>query len=387
MSKVTLLAQMVSLLPRNEFQKLALEHESNKHTKGIDAWTHLISMLFCHLSNAASVRDISNGLRSCTGNINHLGCVRAPSKSTISYINAHRDHRLFEAFFYKVLDRLGQQTGFHVQRLKGLSKQVLLLDSTTIPLCQKVFDWARFRRHKGAIKLHMVLDYQGCIPRYACISEGRDHDAKVAKSMQFPPGSVVVADRAYCDFRWLRDLDSRNVDFVLRAKENLRFDVVDPFEPVQAQIIWDDKIQLTGSQSRKKYPKPLRRVEFYDEEQDRTLVFLTNNMDWDAATVAQLYKERWNIEVFFKHIKSHLRIKSFVGTTANAVKIQIWTALIAILLLKALQAMAQYKWHLSNMVAFIRLNLFVKIQLKEYLDRPFTSESPPENDQISLSLN
>lgn len=387
MSKVTLLAQMVSLLPRDEFQKLASEHQSNKHSKGIDAWTHFISMLFCHLSNAASVRDISNGLRSCTGNINHLGCDRAPSKSSISYINKHRDYKLFEAFFYVILKYIGQHVGFQRHQLNEVAKQILLLDSTTIPLCQQVFDWARFRKHKGAVKLHLVLDYQGCIPRYASIGEGREHDVKVAKTMSFPSGSVVVADRAYCDFNWLWDLDSRKVDFVIRAKQNIGFEVLDTFKTVHSGIIWDEKIRLTGQQTRKKYSKPLRRVEYYDEELDQTLIFLTNNMNWDAATIAQLYKERWNIEVFFKYIKSHLRIKSFVGTSANAVKIQIWTASIAILLLKALQAMAKHKWHLSNLVAFLRLNLFVKIELRKYLDEPFTSESPPEDQQIQLNLN
>ena len=175
MSKITLLAQITQLLPVEKFKKLALRLESNKHDKGIDAWTHLITMLFCHLSNAASCRDISNGLRSIAGNLNNLGCKREPSKSSVSYINKHRDYRIFEEFFYLVQEHLGQQTGFLKRSLRRLTRQVFLLDATVIPLCAKVFDWAKFRQYKGAVKIHMVLDYQGCIPYFASITDGKVH--------------------------------------------------------------------------------------------------------------------------------------------------------------------------------------------------------------------
>lgn len=386
MAKVTLLAQLLAHLPSDEIRKAAAEAGSNKHSKGIDTWTHLVSMIFCHLSNAGSVRDISNGLRSMTGNVVHLGCKQAPSKSSVSYINQKRDHKVFETFFHLTLQHLGQHIGFERTKLRQLKRKVFLMDSTVIPLCSRVFDWAHFRKHKGAVKLHMVLDYDGCLPCYAYITDGKQHDSKVAKTLVFPNGSVVVCDRGFLDFFWLRNLDSSGVFFVIRAKDNMAFEVTTSFAvKKESGVQADQNIRLTGPKSAEAYPKNLRRVVFIDPVTGKELVFLTNNMSWTAETVAALYKERWNIEVFFKHIKTHLRIKTFVGTSENAVRIQLWTALITILLLKAMQKIAEYKWHLSNLVTFLRLNLFVKIGLKEYLDKPFEQENiASENIQLSL---
>jgi len=344
-------------------------------------------MLFCRLSNAASCSDISNGLMSIAGNINHLGCKQAPSKSLVSYINKHRDHRLFEKFFYEVIDHLGQHVGFQKRNLKRLTRQVFLMDATVIPLCAKVFDWAKFRQYKGAVKIHMVLDYQGFIPHFASITDGKVHESKMAKLVHFPAGSVVVFDRGYVDYKWLHDLDSRNIYFVTRAKDNMNYEVTTAYETdSESGFVYDDNIKLIGQKSSTNYPHTLRRVEYIDPATGQELVFLTNHKQWTAATVAELYKERWNIEVFFKHIKTHLRIKSFVGTSENAVKIQIWTSLIAIVLLKALQQMAKYKWHLSNLINALRLHLFAKIELNQFINKPFEKSSHWEPENIQLSL-
>jgi transposase len=386
MTKITLLAQLLAYLPGEAIRKAAEKAGSNKHNKGIDTWTHLVSMVFCHLSNAGSLRDISNGLRSITGNKNHLGCKLAPSKSSISYINQHRDYKVFEEFFQLTLQHLGQHVGFERKNLQRLKRKIFLMDATVIPLCSKVFDWAHFRKQKGAVKLHTVLDYDGCLPCYAHISDGKKHDVTVAKTLRFPRGSVVVCDRGYLDFSWLDNLDSSGVLFVTRAKDNMAYAVTESFD-VKAEegFLSDENIRLTSAKSADSYPKELRRVAYKDPETGQELVFLTNQKSWTAETVAALYKERWNIEVFFKHIKTHLRIKTFVGTSENAVRIQLWTALITILLLKAMQKIAEYNWHLSNLVTFLRLNLFVKIDLKLYLDKPFEQESlPSENIQLSL---
>jgi hypothetical protein len=386
MTKITLLAQLLAHLPVDEIKKTAHKHGSNKHSKGIDAWTHLVAMIFCHLSNAGSVRDISNGMRSCTGNLIHLGCKKAPSKSSISYINQHRDHRIFELFFTVVFRHLSKYVGFERSKFQRLKRKVFLMDATIIPLCAKVFDWAHFRKHKGAVKLHMVLDYDGCLPCYASITEGKVHESKVARSMSFPSGSVVVFDRGYIDFKWLHDLDSRGIFFVTRAKDNMAYEYTTEYETDEQKGYHSDQnIRLTGPQTSKDYPKTLRRISFTDPQTGQQLVFLTNNMFWTAETVAQLYKERWNIESFFKQLKGEIRVKTFVGTSENAVRIQLWTALITMLLLKAMKQIARYKWHLSNLVAFLRLNLFVKINLYEYLHRPFISENlRTENIQPSL---
>jgi len=233
----------------------------------------------------------------------------------------------------------------------------------------------------------MVLDYQGCIPHFASITDGKVHESKMAKLVHFPAGSVVVFDRGYVDYKWLHDLDSRNIYFVTRAKDNMNYEVTTAYETdSESGFVYDDNIKLIGQKSSSNYPHTLRRVEYIDPATGQELVFLTNHKQWTAATVAELYKERWNIEVFFKHIKSHLRIKSFVGTSENAVKIQIWTSLIAIVLLKALQQMAKYKWHLSNLINALRLHLFAKIELNQFINKPFEKNTHWEPENIQLSL-
>ncbi len=222
--------------------------------------------------------------------------------------------------------------------------------------------------------MHTVLDYDGCLPVFTAITEGSVHEINIAKKLSFPTGSVVVMDRGYVDYKWLHVLDSSRCFFVTRAKTNMAYQIIsdntdkrgdDPF------ILADQLIRLTKPQAGKDYPGKLRLVVYLDSRSGQEYTFITNNLYWKAQTVADIYKERWHIEVFFKHIKQNLRIKSFVGTSENAVKIQLWTALIALLLLKFLNEKAQYRWRLSNLVSFIRLNLFVKIGLKKWLDNPF----------------
>lgn len=233
-----------------------------------------------------------------------------------------------------------------------------------------VRDWACYRSQKGAVKLHTVLDYDGLLPVFVKLTEAQTHEIKVAKEMIFPKGSVVVVDRGYLDFAWLKVLDSSKCFFVTRAKSNMAYEVKEQYD-VEGGVLQDEDIYLTSYASKKEYGSVLRRIRYLDSRTGKEYVFLTNNRHWDAQTVADIYKERWAIEVFFKQIKTHMKIKSFVGTSENAVLIQIWTAMIAMLLLKYLKEKADYKWHLSNMVAFIRLNLFVKIGLMEWLNKPF----------------
>jgi len=374
MVNISLFSQLLSNFPREKFNSLVKKHGSDKHSKGINSWTHLVSMLFCHLGGATSVRDISQGLRSITGNINHLGVGRVPCKSSLSYINKHRGHELFRDFYYKVLESLWQRHGFARTGLKKLKRNVYLLDATVIPLCLEMFDWATYRSSKGAVKMHTVLDYDGCLPVFMAVPEGIVHDMNVARKLSFPTGSVVVMDRGYVDYKWLNILDSNRSFFVTRAKTNMAYQILEDNTDKQgnsAFILADQLIELTAQKASKDYSGKLRMVVYLDSKTGQEYTFITNNLRWKAQTVADIYKERWHIEVFFKHIKQHLKIKSFVGTSENAVKIQLWTALIIVLLLKFLQQKAKYKWHLSNLVSFIRLNLFVKIGLKNWLDNPF----------------
>lgn len=225
MSKITLFSQIIGKLSRPKFTNLVQSRQTDKHQKGFDSWTHLVSMLFCHFAKSKSVRDISNGLRSATGNLNHLGIQRAPSKSTISYQNKNRSWELFRDYYYLLLESLGQQAGF--KRVKfHIKNKIFLLDSSTISLCLSLFDWAKYKTSKGAVKMHTLLDYDGNLPAYVHITDGKTADNKGAYDIPLVKRSVIVADRFYNDFTLLNVWDSNEVFFVVRHKENLKFDTV-----------------------------------------------------------------------------------------------------------------------------------------------------------------
>ena len=385
MANITLFSQIISKLDRSKFNKLVKVKQTDKHCKGYTSWTHLVSMLFCQFAKSQSVRDISNGLRSATGNLNHLGIDRAPSKSSISYQNKHRDHELFKEYYFQLLESLGQHPKFKQVKFRIKSK-IFLLDSTTISLCLSLFDWAKYKTAKGAVKMHTLLDFDGNLPAYVNITDGKTADNKGAYDIPLLKGSVIVADRFYNDFPLLNVWDSKGVFFVIRHKENLQFETLKENnlpDNRHQHILKDEIICLKNESSKSKYPGKLRRVSVWDEENKQVIELITNQFNWSPNTIGELYKSRWQVEIFFRDIKQLLHIKSFIGTSENAVMIQIWTALITILILKALKAQSQFGWYLSNLVAFIRLNLFVKIDLQLWLDKPFKEhiEPPPKTIQ------
>ena len=385
MANITLFSQIISKLDRSKFNKLVKVKQTDKHCKGYSSWTHLVSMLFCQFAKSQSVRDISNGLRSATGNLNHLGIERAPSKSSISYQNKHRNHELFKEYYFQLLESLGQHPKFKQVKFRIKSK-IFLLDSTTISLCLSLFDWAKYKTAKGAVKMHTLLDFDGNLPAYVNITDGKTADNKGANDIPLLKGSVIVADRFYNDFPLLNVWDSKGVFFVIRHKENLQFETLkenDLPDNRHQHILKDEIICLKNESSKSKYPGKLRRVSVWDEENKQVIELITNQFNWSPNTIGELYKSRWQVEIFFRDIKQLLHIKSFIGTSENAVMIQIWTALITILILKALKAQSQFGWYLSNLVAFIRLNLFVKIDLQLWLDKPFQEhiEPPPKTIQ------
>jgi len=313
-----------------------------------------------------------------------MGIIKAPSKSTISYQNKHRSWGLFRDYYYDLLKSLGQQAGFKRVKFKIKSK-IFLLDTTTISLCLNLFDWAKYKTAKGAIKMHTLLDYDGNLPAYVNITDGKTADNKGAYDIPLLKGSVIVADRFYNDFSLLNIWDSNGVYFVVRHKENIQFVSIkenDLPDNRHEHVLKDEIIKLTGVRSKDKYPRKLRRVAIWDEENQQVIEVITNQMSWTANTISELYKSRWQVEIFFREIKQLLQIKSFIGISQNAVMIQIWTALITILMLKALKAMAKFNWYLSNLVAFIRLNLFVKIDLQQWIDNPFEEQDDPPQNQL-----
>lgn len=379
MTNITLFSQIISKLDRLKFSKLVRERGSDKHEKGFNSWTHLVSMLFCQFAKSQSLRDISNGLRSATGNLNHLGIERAPSKSTIGYQNKNRDWELFRAYYYQLVGSLGQQVGFKQVKFK-IKTKIFLLDSTTISLCLSIFDWAKYKTAKGAVKMHTLLDFDSNLPAYVNITDGKTADNKGAYEIPLQKGSVIVADRFYNDFYLLNIWDSKGVYFVIRHKENIQYKIIKENklpENRHQHILKDEIIELKNKSSKERYPKRLRRVAVWDDVNLQVIELITNHMTWSCNTIGELYKSRWQVEIFFRDIKQLLHIKSFIGTSQNAVMIQIWTALITILILKALKAMAKFNWHLSNLVAFIRLNLFVKINLQQWIDKPFEEHNDP----------
>lgn len=384
LTNISLFSQIISKLDRLKYSKLVKEKQADKHQKGYKSWTHLVAMLFCQFAKSQSVRNISNGLLSAMRNLNHLGIQKAPSKSSISYQNKHRNWELFREYYYQLLRGLGQQAGFKQVKFRIKSK-IFLLDSTIISLCLNLFDWAKYKTAKGAVKMHLLLDFDGNLPAYVNITDGKTADNKGAYDIPLLKGSVIVADRYYNDFYLLNIWDSNQIYFVVRHKENIQYNAIkenDLPDNRHQHILKDEIIELKNKSSKEKYPKRLRRVAIWDDVNKQVIELITNQMTWTANTIGELYKSRWEVEIFFRDIKQLLHIKSFIGTSENAVLMQIWTALITILILKVLKAMAKYNWHLSNLVAFIRLNLFVKINLQLWLDNPFEDHQRNMSESI-----
>lgn len=374
MSKVcSIFSQLLQLFPRVEFERLVRETRAERHARGFTCWGQLVAMLFCQLGRAHSLREICGGLASCEGKLSHLG-IQVPRRSSLAYANEHRPWQLYEHLFYRLLERC--RAAVPLPRKFRFKNKLVSLDSTVIDLCVSLFDWATFRRTKGAIKLHLVLDHDGYLPAFAVITTGTVHDVTVAHSLGFEPGTVVVDDRGYNDYRLFARWTAEGIYFVTRMKDNAVYEVVAAHPiPQHRQILKDETIRLTGLGASAKCPALLRRVEVWHPEKAEVLVFLTNHLQWGATTIAKVYKDRWQIELFFKALKQNLKIKTFVGTSANAVKIQVWTALIAMLILRYLQLKARFAWSLSNLVALLRMNLFTHRDLWAWLHQPF--QTPP----------
>lgn len=369
----SIFSQLLQLFPRVEFQKAVVATQAERHARGFTCWGQFVAMLFCQLGRAHSLREICGGLASCEGKLTHLG-IEAPSRATLAYANAHRPWALYQQVFNDLLARCRDVAGTHRFRFKN---KLLSLDATVIDLCAEVFPWATFRRTKGAVKLHFTLDHDGCLPTWMLITEGARHEITVARHQTFPPGTILVFDRGYTDFEWFAALDAAGVFFVTRLKDAVAYEVVQRHPvPERGHVRADEWIVLTGQQASQKYREGLRRVEVWVPEEERTLVFLTNHLGFGPTTVARIYKARWQIELLFKALKQNLRVKTFVGTSANALHIQIWTALIALLLLKYLQLKATFGWSLSNLVALLRMNLFAYRDLWTWLNEPFTGPPP-----------
>lgn len=386
----SIFSQLLQLFPRLEFESAVKGHQAEYHARGFTSWGQLVALLFCQLGRAHSLREICGGLASCEGKLQHLGIPVAPKRSTLSYANEHRPWQLFQTVFEQLLGRCQSWVAGQGGKKKfRFQNRLLSLDATVIDLCVSLFDWAEFRRTKGAIKLHLLLDHDGYLPSFAVITPGKTHEVKVARKLRFDPGTVLVFDRGYVDYQWFVELTRQKVWFVTRLKEGAAYEVIEERPvPERGRVLRDEVIYFPSlAEPQEEYF--FRRVEVWDEEKSQSIVFLTNHKEFGPTTIARIYQDRWQVELFFKALKQNLKIKTFVGTSANAVQTQVWTALIAMLVLRYLQLKAKFAWSLSNLAALLRQQLFVYRDLGRWLDEPY--EAPPalagrHDTQLMLAL-
>jgi len=343
-------------------------------------------MLFCHLAHADSLRLICNGLSCCLGKLKHLGIAEAPSKSNLSYANKHRPAELFRKVFWKVLDRFrGESMLGRSQKPFRFNNKLLSLDSTTISLCLSLFPWAEFKKVKGGVKAHVLLDHDDYMPQFIHFTTASHSDVKAAHALPIQRGSIVAMDRAYIDYDLWAKWTTQGVFFVTRLRRDLNINVIENYRvPKNRNIQSDQLISLSSAQGQRECPFPLRRIEVWNPELQETIVLLTNHLTFGASTIADIYRQRWQIEVFFKALKQNLKIKTFVGTSENALLIQIWTALIAMLLLRWLHFLCKRNWSFSNLANLLRMNLFTYRDLKAWLDDPLATP-PLQPHQLDIN--
>ena len=356
-SRQYVFAQFLDLLPRYEFQRIVNKYKGDFRTKHFKCWNQLACMIFAHIRQEDSLRDIDIALNAHANKLYHIGIQQCP-KSTLADANERRDCRIYEEFAKSLMQRARREYA-GTELAMEVDNAVYALDASTIDLTLSVFPWAKFRKTKGAIKLHAMIDLRGNIPAFLTITDGKVHDVKAAPQISIEPDGIYIVDRAYIDFDWLRTIDQTDAFFVTRLKKAIKWTRIIS-HPVDKALGLrsDQEILLFSKQSKAKYPKRLRRVTFRDETQDRTLVFLINNFFLSAETISALYKARWEIELFFKWIKQNLKVKSFYGTSPNAVKTQIWIAMIVYLILAILKERYFLKTSLSQLLHFLEVNLF-----------------------------
>ncbi len=389
----SIFSQVLRLFSRGEFEKAVKEHKAERHARGFTSWGQFMAMLFCQLGRAHSLREICGGLACCEGQLKHLGVPVAPKKSTLAYANAHRPWQLYQAVFEQTLGKCRELVASQGGRKKKFrfKNKLMSLDGSIIDLSVSMFDWAKFRQTKGAIKLHLLLDHDGYLPSFGVVTEGKTSEIKVARTLRFDPGTILAIDRGYVDYEWFRELTQEEVYFVTRMKEKAVYEVKAELEvPKDRNVLSDQIIYFPRLRREGEEPVLFRRVEIWDEKKQEPIVFLTNLLEFGATTIAAIYKDRWQVELFFKALKQTLKVKTFVGTSANAVKTQVWTALIAMLVLKYLQLKSKFSWSLSNLAALLRQQLFFYRDLYVWLDDPY--QAPPalvglhDNAQLSLAI-
>lgn len=377
----TILSQILKLVPRHEFESLAKRHHCGRSFRTASRWSQFVTMAMAQLADRNSLRDIVDNMCSQAHRLYHLGSAKI-SRSNLSRINEDKPYALYEALFGKLLSRCQGMTPGHNFRFKN---PLYSLDASTIDLCLSAFPWADFRTTKGAIKLHVGLNHAGYLPEFVTVTEGKVHDLTIGRTVIFPKGSMVVIDRGYNDYGWYNQLTKKGIFFVTRLKSNARTRVVCR-RPVLADsgLTSDQTIEFTGIQTAKKCPIQLRRIGYRDPETGKHYVFLTNNFKLSARTIADIYKARWQIELFFRWIKQNLKIKSFIGTSKNAVLTQIWIALCVYLLLAYIKFQSKLNKSMQQILRLLQINLFEKRDLMALLRNDPLHHNQPNTNQLAL---
>lgn len=378
----TVLGQLLRLVSRHEFERDARRHHKGRKLRSMSRWSQFAAMAMAQLSGRCSLRDVVSNLAAQKQKLYHLGVGRV-ARSSLARVNEEQPHELFKLQFERLLGRCRGLAPGHGFRFKN---PLLSLDATHIDLCLALFPWAKYSKSKGAIKVHVGLDHGGNLPSFLSVTDGKGSDIDVARTLRLPPGSIIAADRLYQDFTWLKSLDEQGVFLVTRLKRGVRYAVRERRSYAPGRGVTSDQIiELTSKKGRKDCPILLRRVGYRDAETGKHYVFLTNNFALAPRTIADIYKARWQVELFFKWIKQNLRIKSFLGTSRNAVLTQIWIAMCVHLLLAYLKFSNRLKWTLTEILRLLQLNLFERRPLDDLL-QPQREPPAPRNDQRQLAL-
>lgn len=359
-------AQLASFLDRNKFNYIVRKFDGDKYVKHFTCWNQLLALMFGQLSNRESLRDLIVALDAHHSKCFHLGMGKNVSKSSLSRANQDRDYHIFEEYAYFLVNKARKKRVSDIFKLGG---NVYAFDSTTIDLCLSVFWWAKFRKRKGGIKVHTLYDIETQIPAFFHITEASMHDSKVMKEIPYEPGSYYIFDRAYNNFKMLYKIHQVSSFFVVRAKKNLQFKTIKWKRKMPKNVLSDSTIELTGFYPQQYYPETLRLVRYWDDEQKREFVFLTNAMHISALQVADLYKNRWQVELFFKWLKQHLKIKKFWGTTENAVRIQIYSAICTYCLVAIIQKDMQINRSTYEVLQILSISLTDKTHIRDLFDK------------------
>ena len=365
-------AQLLEYLDYDKFRHLVDKYDGNRYVKHLTCWNQLLALMFGQLSNRESLRDLIVALEAHQSKCFHLGLGRKPiAKTTLATANQNRDFHIFEEFAFYMMAQAREKRATDIFKLGG---KVYAFDSTTIPLCLSVFWWAKFRKKKGGVKAHVLYDLEAQMPAFYHITTASVYDSKAMPEIPYETGAYYVFDRGYNNFGELYRIQRMESFFVVRAKSNLQYRCVKWKRRMPKNILTDAEIELTVYKSRKDYPENLRLVRYYDEEQDREFMFLTNAMDLTAQQIADLYKNRWQIELFFKWLKQHLKIKKFWGTTENAVRIQISAAITAYSLVAIVQHDMLLKRSTYEVLQILSISLTDKTPLRELFDKTYSND-------------